>query len=68
MPMMKLACTALERVPLTRNKVTENLMTKFHQDLVFCRAPGDSELTRRVYGESSNLLFHMPRVVSTRLG
>ncbi|KAL6994417.1 hypothetical protein U1Q18_012521 [Sarracenia purpurea var. burkii] len=49
MPMMKLACTALERVPLTRPKIIEHLMKKFHQDLVFCRAPGDSDLTRGVF-------------------
>ncbi|KAG9144189.1 hypothetical protein Leryth_021403 [Lithospermum erythrorhizon] len=47
MPLMKLACTALERVPITRPKVIENLMKKFHQDLVFCRAP-DGKLTRGV--------------------
>ncbi|KAH6830483.1 ATP12 protein-like protein [Perilla frutescens var. hirtella] len=46
MPLMKLACTALERVPVTRPKVIENLMQKFHQDLVFCRAPRDNDLTR----------------------
>ncbi|KAG6421739.1 hypothetical protein SASPL_118325 [Salvia splendens] len=46
MPLMKLACTALERVPVTRTKVIENLMQKFHQDLVFCRAPRDNDLTR----------------------
>ncbi|XP_043695607.1 ATP synthase mitochondrial F1 complex assembly factor 2 [Telopea speciosissima] len=45
MPLMKLACTALERVPLTRTKIIEHLMRKFHQDLVFCRSPGDSDLT-----------------------
>ncbi|KAJ0978949.1 hypothetical protein J5N97_014423 [Dioscorea zingiberensis] len=48
MPLMKLACTALERVPLTRVKVIENLMKKFHQDLLFYRAPGDTDLTSRV--------------------
>ncbi|ONK55469.1 uncharacterized protein A4U43_UnF2930 [Asparagus officinalis] len=48
MPLMKLACTALERVPLTRVKVIENLMNKFHQDLVFCRTPGDTEITEGV--------------------
>ncbi|XP_042058365.1 ATP synthase mitochondrial F1 complex assembly factor 2-like isoform X2 [Salvia splendens] len=46
MPLMKLACTALERVPVTRPKVIGNLMQKFHQDLVFCRAPQDNDLTR----------------------
>ncbi|KAK2969777.1 hypothetical protein RJ640_028057 [Escallonia rubra] len=45
MPLMKLACTALERVPLTRQKIIEHLLQKFHKDLVFCRAPGDSDLT-----------------------
>ncbi|XVF60138.1 hypothetical protein PTKIN_Ptkin08bG0019900 [Pterospermum kingtungense] len=45
MPLMKLACTALERVPLTRGKVIENLMKRFDQDLVFCRAPEDNTLT-----------------------
>ncbi|KAK6928443.1 ATP12, ATP synthase F1-assembly protein [Dillenia turbinata] len=49
MPLMKLACTALERVPLTRPKIIENLMRKFHQDLVFCRAPGDNVLTKGVF-------------------
>lgn len=49
MPLMKLACTALERVPLTRPKIIDNLMTRFHQDLVFCRAPHDNELTTAVY-------------------
>ncbi|KAK9271630.1 hypothetical protein L1049_001993 [Liquidambar formosana] len=49
MPLMKLACTALERVPLTRTKIIEHLMRKFHQDLVFCRAPGDNELTSGVF-------------------
>ncbi|KAG9457154.1 hypothetical protein H6P81_001662 [Aristolochia fimbriata] len=48
MPLMKLTCTALERVPLTRAKVIENLMKKIHQDLVFCRAPGDNDLTKGV--------------------
>ncbi|XP_078446840.1 ATP12 protein-like protein [Wolffia australiana] len=48
MPLMKLACTALERVPLTRAKIVENLMRKFHQDLVFCRSPGDSDLNRGI--------------------
>uniref|UniRef100_A0A2P2ISS2 Uncharacterized protein MANES_15G155100 n=1 Tax=Rhizophora mucronata TaxID=61149 RepID=A0A2P2ISS2_RHIMU len=48
MPLMRLACTAFERVPLTRPKIIENLMRKFNQDLVFCRAPEDDELTNRV--------------------
>uniref|UniRef100_A0A9I9D9P8 ATP synthase mitochondrial F1 complex assembly factor 2 n=1 Tax=Cucumis melo TaxID=3656 RepID=A0A9I9D9P8_CUCME len=48
MPLMKLACTALERVPLTRPKIIEHLMGKFNRDLVFCRAPED-DLTSGVY-------------------
>lgn len=48
MPLMRLACTALERVPLTRMKIIEHLMKKFHQDLVFYRSPGDSDLTTGV--------------------
>lgn len=50
MPLMKLACTALERVPLTRPKVIGHLMKKFNQDLVFCRAPDDNDLTSGVHG------------------
>lgn len=49
MPLMKLACTALERVPLTRPKVIEYLINKFNQDLVFCRAPDDNELTSSIH-------------------
>lgn len=49
MPLMKLACTALERVPLTRSKIIDNLLDKFSQDLVFCRAPEDNDLTSDVY-------------------
>lgn len=50
MPIMKLACTALERVPLTRSKIIDHLMQRFPQDLVFCRAPGDNDLTSGVLG------------------
>ncbi|KAL5581278.1 hypothetical protein UlMin_013720 [Ulmus minor] len=49
MPLMKLTCTALDRVPLTRPKVIENLIDKFNQDLVFCRAPDDNVLTSNVH-------------------
>ncbi|KAL4568274.1 hypothetical protein LXL04_023882 [Taraxacum kok-saghyz] len=49
MPLMRLACTALERVPLTRPKIIHNLMTRFHQDLVFCRAPHDNDLTHPIH-------------------
>ncbi|PSS33381.1 ATP synthase mitochondrial F1 complex assembly factor 2 like [Actinidia chinensis var. chinensis] len=45
MSLMKLACTALERVPLTRPKIIQHLMKKLPQDLVFCRAPGDNDIT-----------------------
>ncbi|KAI0496990.1 hypothetical protein KFK09_023316 [Dendrobium nobile] len=48
MPLMKLACTAIERVPLTRVKIIKNLIDKFHHDLVFCRSPGDTDLTKGV--------------------
>ncbi|GMN42653.1 hypothetical protein TIFTF001_011871 [Ficus carica] len=51
MPLMRLACTALERVPLTRPKIIENLMRKFNQDLVFCRAPEDNVLTSDVHAK-----------------
>jgi len=50
MPLMRLACTALERVPLTRSKIIEHLSRKIHQDLVFFRAPEDNDLTSDVHG------------------
>lgn len=50
MPLMKLACTALERVPLIRSKIIDSLMQRFNQDLVFCRAPDDDVLTSGVHG------------------
>ncbi|PRQ54141.1 putative ATP12, ATP synthase F1-assembly protein [Rosa chinensis] len=43
------ACTALERVPITRHKVIEYLINRFNQDLVFCRAPDDNELTSGIH-------------------
>ncbi|XP_050382529.1 uncharacterized protein LOC126799373 [Argentina anserina] len=49
MPLMKLACTALERVPITRHKVIEFLINRFNQDLVFCRAPDDNVLTSDIH-------------------
>lgn len=60
MPLMKLACTALERVPLTRPKIIEHLLKKFHQDLVFCRAPGDDDLTIGVLGMYTVSIYIMP--------
>lgn len=50
MPLMKLACTALERVPVVRAKIIDNLMKKFHHDLVFCRSPSDNDVTRDLRG------------------
>lgn len=50
MPLMKLSCTALERAPLIRERTIENLLRHIHTDLVFCRAPGDSDLTSHVHG------------------
>ncbi|KAK9052371.1 hypothetical protein SSX86_029000 [Deinandra increscens subsp. villosa] len=49
MPLMQLACTAFERVPLTRAKIIDHLMSRFSQDLVFCRAPDDNVLTKGVH-------------------
>lgn len=49
MPLMKLSCTALERAPLIRERTIENLLRHIHTDLVFCRAPGDSDLTSHVH-------------------
>lgn len=46
MPLMKLACTALERVPVTRLQIIEHLMRKFHDDLVFFRAPSNNDFTK----------------------
>ncbi|RVW25686.1 hypothetical protein CK203_102124 [Vitis vinifera] len=45
------------RVPLTRMKIIEYLMKKFHQDLVFCRAPGI------VISLLVSLVWPMPRCV-----
>lgn len=59
MPLMKLACTALERVPVTRPKIIEHLMKKFHQDLVFCRSPTDNDLTRDLRGAYSSSTYGM---------
>lgn len=56
MPLMRLACTALERIPLTRAKVIENLMKKFDLDLVFCRAPEDNDLTRSLLGMQFDMI------------
>ncbi|XP_010493510.1 PREDICTED: uncharacterized protein LOC104770751 [Camelina sativa] len=49
MPLMRLACTALERVPLTRSMIIEHLARKLHQDLVFFRAPEDKYYTSDVH-------------------
>jgi ATP synthase F1 complex assembly factor 2 len=68
MPLMKLACTALERVPLTRAKVIDNLMKKFHQDLVFCRSPADSELTLGVHQKQKEKIDPILEWVNTEFG
>ncbi|CAH8386124.1 unnamed protein product [Eruca vesicaria subsp. sativa] len=49
MPLMKLVCTALERVLLTRPKIIEHMLRMLHQDLVFFRAPEESDLTSDVH-------------------
>ncbi|KAI5651199.1 hypothetical protein M9H77_37204 [Catharanthus roseus] len=68
MPLMKLACTALERVPLTRSKVIENLMKKFNQDLVFCRAPDDDDLTRSVFERQVEKIDPLLRWLESEFG
>ncbi|KAG4940540.1 hypothetical protein JHK87_044411 [Glycine soja] len=68
MPLMRLACTALERVPLTRSKVIENLMKKFNQDLVFCRAPDDDELTSYVHARQVEKIDPLLRWVESEFG
>lgn len=65
---MKLACTALERVPLTRAKIINNLMQKFHQDLVFCRSPPDDELTKGVYEKQKEKIDPILDWVNTEFG
>ncbi|KAH9290455.1 hypothetical protein KI387_034572, partial [Taxus chinensis] len=49
MPLMRLSCTVLERVPLTRDKIIQNMLNRFHTDHVFCRPPKDSDLTSDVH-------------------
>ncbi|CAA3028900.1 ATP synthase mitochondrial F1 complex assembly factor 2 [Olea europaea subsp. europaea] len=68
MPLMKLTCTALERVPLTRHKIIEYLMKKFHHDLVFCRAPGDSDLTSNVLDRQVEKLDPLLNWVESEFG
>ncbi|OMO95000.1 ATP12, ATPase F1F0-assembly protein [Corchorus capsularis] len=68
MPLMKLACTALERVPLTRVKIIENLMKKFHQDLVFCRAPDDNDLTVGVHARQVEKIDPLLEWVASEFG
>uniref|UniRef100_A0A0E0LP00 ATP synthase mitochondrial F1 complex assembly factor 2 n=1 Tax=Oryza punctata TaxID=4537 RepID=A0A0E0LP00_ORYPU len=64
----QLACTALERVPLTRKKIIDNLMKKFHQDLVFCRSPDDNELTVGVYQRQKEKIDPILDWVNTQFG
>lgn len=68
MPLMRLACTALERVPLTRTKIIENLMKKFNQDLVFCRAPDDNELTSHVHDRQVEKIDPLLRWLESEFG
>ncbi|KAK1359434.1 ATP synthase mitochondrial F1 complex assembly factor 2 [Heracleum sosnowskyi] len=68
MPIMKLACTALERVPLTRTKIIDHLMQKFPQDLVFCRAPGDDDLTSSVLERQEEKIDPLLKWVESEFG
>ncbi|XP_020232491.1 ATP synthase mitochondrial F1 complex assembly factor 2 [Cajanus cajan] len=68
MPLMRLACTALERVPLTRAKIIDNLMKKFNQDLVFCRAPDDNDLTSNVHDRQVEKIDPLLRWVESEFG
>ncbi|KAK4754861.1 hypothetical protein SAY87_008618 [Trapa incisa] len=68
MPLMKLACTALERVPITRPKIIQHLMMKFNQDLVFCRAPEDNELTSSVHERQVEKIDPLLDWVSSEFG
>ncbi|CAL1352664.1 unnamed protein product [Linum trigynum] len=68
MPLMRLACTALERVPVTRPKIIDNLMRKFNQDLVFCRAPWDNNLTIGVYDRQVQKIDPLLDWVKTEFG
>ncbi|CAN1150985.1 ATP synthase mitochondrial F1 complex assembly factor 2 [Linum perenne] len=68
MPLMRLACTALERVPITRPKIIDNLMKKFHQDLVFVRAPWDNNLTSGVYDRQVEKIDPLLKWVKAEFG
>lgn len=68
MPLMKIACTALERVPVVRPKIIDNLMSKFNQDLVFCRAPNDNELTSGVYERQVEKIDPLLKWVESEFG
>ncbi|KAJ4961349.1 hypothetical protein NE237_021259 [Protea cynaroides] len=68
MPLMKLACTALERVPITRGKIIEHLMKKFPQDLVFCRSPGDNDLTSGVLERQQETIDPLLNWVESEFG
>ncbi|KAL5793311.1 hypothetical protein ACOSP7_001905 [Xanthoceras sorbifolium] len=68
MPLMKLACTALERVPLTRPKIIEYLTKKFNQDLVFCRVPNDNDLTSGVHERQVKKFDPLLNWVETEFG
>ncbi|GAU13132.1 hypothetical protein TSUD_174330 [Trifolium subterraneum] len=68
MPLMRLACTAMERVPVTRPKIIEHLVKKFNQDLVFCRAPDDNELTSIVRDRQIEKMDPMLRWLESEFG
>uniref|UniRef100_A0A0D6R8R0 ATP synthase mitochondrial F1 complex assembly factor 2 n=1 Tax=Araucaria cunninghamii TaxID=56994 RepID=A0A0D6R8R0_ARACU len=68
MPLMRLSCTALERVPLTRDRIIKNLLRCFHTDQVFCRAPADSELTGDVHDMQVQLMDPLLDWVESLLG
>ncbi|KAM7268394.1 hypothetical protein ACFE04_010560 [Oxalis oulophora] len=68
MPLMKLACTALERVPITRHKIIDYLLKKFNQDLVFCRAPDDNVLTNGVHEKQVQKIDPLLQWVESEFG
>ncbi|XP_010555916.1 PREDICTED: ATP synthase mitochondrial F1 complex assembly factor 2 [Tarenaya hassleriana] len=68
MPLMKLACTALERVPLTRSKTIANLVDKMNQDLVFYRAPDDNDLTSEIHNRQVEKIDPLLKWVESEFG
>ncbi|GLJ44101.1 hypothetical protein SUGI_0919710 [Cryptomeria japonica] len=68
MPLMRLSCTALERVPLTRDKIVQKLLNRFHTDLVFCRPPEDNVLTSDVHVVHVQLMDPLLDWMESQLG